>query len=244
MLSSPARYIQPAEPVYQVQPARPMWSGWEQTSPASTYGSPRYRSTSAARARVVHRVQHVEELGRLVPAPQLRERHHDPGGGVRVLAAVLPDARGVAPDVAGILRGAVEGRREEQDDPGPAADEVGADRVHGPVGEPRRRGPGEHRPRLGDRVDPALLVLRRAERRAVVVVASQVPLPVPGPREDARQALGLAPVAVGACPVPAAPRRPARSRSGPRAGRTRARRSLPSPLARPGSSRRSSRRSP
>ena len=27
MLSSPARYIQPAEPVYQVQPARPAWVG-------------------------------------------------------------------------------------------------------------------------------------------------------------------------------------------------------------------------
>ncbi len=28
MLSSPARYIQPAEPVYQVHPPRPACSGW------------------------------------------------------------------------------------------------------------------------------------------------------------------------------------------------------------------------
>ena len=40
MLSSPARYIQPAEPVYQVHPARPACSGCAVTSPARTYGSP------------------------------------------------------------------------------------------------------------------------------------------------------------------------------------------------------------
>src|SRR2546428_9721230 len=39
MLSSPARYIQPAEPVYQVQPPRPALSGCTYTSPATTYGS-------------------------------------------------------------------------------------------------------------------------------------------------------------------------------------------------------------
>ena len=41
MLSRPARYIQPAEPVYHVQPPRPAWAGWAYTSPARTYGSAR-----------------------------------------------------------------------------------------------------------------------------------------------------------------------------------------------------------
>ena len=39
MLSRPARYSQPAAPVYQLQPARPRCSGLEYTSPARTYGS-------------------------------------------------------------------------------------------------------------------------------------------------------------------------------------------------------------
>ncbi len=41
--STPARYIQPAEPVYQVQPPRPTWGCFEYTSAAATYGSTRYR---------------------------------------------------------------------------------------------------------------------------------------------------------------------------------------------------------
>ena len=38
------------------------------------------------------------------PLPSLRQRHHDPDGRVRVLAAVLADAGRIALDVAGILR--------------------------------------------------------------------------------------------------------------------------------------------
>src|SRR5688572_28264380 len=36
MLSTPARYIQDADPVYQLQPPRPRWLGWLYTSPATT----------------------------------------------------------------------------------------------------------------------------------------------------------------------------------------------------------------
>src|SRR5207253_1503517 len=39
MLSTPARYIHPAEPVYQLHPPRPACGGRAYTSPAITYGS-------------------------------------------------------------------------------------------------------------------------------------------------------------------------------------------------------------
>src|SRR5688572_1830323 len=39
------RYIQPAEPVYQVQPLAPARSGDAETSAATAYGSPRYAET-------------------------------------------------------------------------------------------------------------------------------------------------------------------------------------------------------
>ena len=66
------------------------------------------------RAAVVDRVQHVEELRRLVAAAQPGQRHHDPDGRVRVLAAVLPDAGRVALDVARLLRRPIERRIEQQ----------------------------------------------------------------------------------------------------------------------------------
>ena len=180
MLSSPARYIQPAEPVYQVHPARPACSGWARDVAGEHVRLAPVALDVGPGARVVHRVQHVEELGRLVAAPEPGERHHHPRGRVRVLAAVLAHAGRVALDVPGVLRGAIERRREQHDHLRPAPHEVGADRVHRAVREARRRRAGEHRPRLGDRVDLALVALRRAERRAVVVVAAPVPLAVPG----------------------------------------------------------------
>ena len=67
-----------------------------------------------------------------------------------------------------------------------------------------RRGAGQHRPGLRDRVDLALVVLRRAQRRAVVVVAAPVPLAVPGLLQHAGQPAGLARVARGPRRVAAA----------------------------------------
>src|SRR5437016_2311253 len=43
--SSQIRYIQPAEPVYQVQPHLPARPGENETSAATAYGSPRYFET-------------------------------------------------------------------------------------------------------------------------------------------------------------------------------------------------------
>ena len=59
-----------------------------------------------ARARVIDRIQEREELAGSVAVAERGERHDRPDRGVRVLAAVFPDARRVAFDVARIPRGA------------------------------------------------------------------------------------------------------------------------------------------
>ena len=67
----------------------------------------------------------IEKSSRgLVAVAERGEGDHRPDGGMRVLAAVLADARRVALDVAGVERRAVERRREEQDEPVVAAHEV------------------------------------------------------------------------------------------------------------------------
>ena len=69
-----------------------------------------------------------------------------------------------------------------------APHQVRAHRIHRALGEPLGHGARQHGPRLRDRVDAALVVLRRPERRAVVVVAAPVPLAVPGQLEHAAEA--------------------------------------------------------
>ena len=193
-------------------------------------------------ARVVDRVEQVEELHRLVAAIELGQRHHQPRRGVRVLAAVLADPGRVALDVTGLLRRVVEGRGEQQRRAQPAQHQQPAHRIHRVLGQPARHRPRDHRPRLGDRVDPALVVVGRAERRAIVVVAAAEPLAVPRRLEARRQPGRVGAVARrpgrdrGGC------RRSPRTRSARRAGRSRARCSRPGPARRRGSCRRSSRR--
>ncbi len=59
------------------------------------------------------------------------------------------------------------------------ANEALIHRVHRHAGSPGIAGPRENRPALRDRIDPALGVARRTERRAVVEVRAAVPLAVP-----------------------------------------------------------------
>ena len=169
----------------------------------------------ARRAGVVDRVQHVEQLGGLVAAAEPRQRHDDPDGRVRVLAAVLADAGRIPLDVPGILRRAIERRVEQQQRPAIRARRARV-RTASIARSAKRVGhrAGEHRPRLRDRVDAALVVLRRAQRRAVVVVAAPVPLAVPRPSR-ARSRAGARCVAVARRRAAdrRAPRRAARSRS-------------------------------
>ena len=177
---------------------------------------------------------------------QRGERHRRPDRRVRVLAAVLSHARDVAFDVAGIQVRLVERRIEELDQRIVAADQALVHRLHGHARALRRSpGPGEHRPALRDRIDLALGVARRAERRAVVEVGAAIPLAIPAVllrcsgaaeppppgsarRRTRRRARGR-------------PRRTARAR---RTGRSPARRFRPCRVRPPGSCRRSSRRSP
>src|SRR5262249_33817378 len=56
------------------------------------------------RGGVADRVEEVEQLGGAVAAALEGSGEHDPGGRVRVLAAVLPDAGDVALDVARLQR--------------------------------------------------------------------------------------------------------------------------------------------
>src|SRR4029079_5465584 len=53
------------------------------------------------------------------------------------------------------------------------------DRLHRLLRAVARRAAGDHRPALSNGVDAALVVLRRAERRAVVEVGAAVPVAVP-----------------------------------------------------------------
>ena len=79
---------------------------------------------------------------------------------------------------------------------------MGADGVHGAFRVAHGNRAREHRPGLDDGVDPALVVLGRAQRRAVVVVAAPVPLAVPGLLQHAAEPAGLAAVALGPGLVP------------------------------------------
>ena len=113
MLSSPARYIQPADPVCQLQPPRPACgarvdvAGDDVRLEAITGGL-------FSGPRMVDRVEHVEQLHGFVAAAKRRHRHDDPHRGVGILPAVLPHARRIALDVPGLLRRTIEGRAEEQ----------------------------------------------------------------------------------------------------------------------------------
>ena len=107
------------------------------------------------RARVIDRVEHVEQLRRFIAIAELGDGHHDPHRRVRVLAAVLANAGRIALDVAGLLRRAIERRRraaaavcESRGRPARARTASIARSANR-----HRHGAGEHRPRLRDRVD-------------------------------------------------------------------------------------------
>ena len=153
------------------------------------------------RPRVVDRVQHVEELHRLVAIAEPGHRHDCPDRGMRVLPAVLAHARRITLDVAGILGRLVERRRQEQHGPRRPPYQVRAHRVHRALGAGKGCRAGEHGPGLRDRVDLALVVLRGAERRSVVIVGPAVPVAVPGEFQHRRETRGLTLEARRARPV-------------------------------------------
>ena len=101
--STPARYIQPADPVYQVQPPRPTWGARIDVG-ADDIGLDLVAMDVRARARMVDRIEHREKLGRLVAVAERRERDDRPSRGMRILAAILANAGRIALDVAGVVR--------------------------------------------------------------------------------------------------------------------------------------------
>ena len=58
-------------------------------------------------------------------------------------------------------------------------DQFALDGRHGLGRAIGRPGAGDHRPGLGDGIDAAFLVRRRAERRAVIEPAAPIPLAIP-----------------------------------------------------------------
>src|SRR2546430_14192123 len=71
---------------------------------------------------------------------------------------------------------------------------MGTHGLHRSRGPPWIRFVREDRPRLRQRVEPALLVLRRPERRAVVEIRTTIPVAIPGELQHPREPLRLAPV--------------------------------------------------
>ncbi len=74
----------------------------------------------------------------------------------------------------------IERRREQQNQPVLLAHQLLIDRGHGALRASRIGGAADHAPGLRDRVDFALIVFRRSERRAVVEIGAQIPIAVPG----------------------------------------------------------------
>ena len=91
--------------------------------------------------------------------------------------------------------------------PDAARDQERAHAVHRAIRKPGRHRARQHRPRLRERIDPALVVLRRSERRPVVVVAAAVPLAVPRLHQRVGEAPRLAAVALGSRRRRSLPRR-------------------------------------
>src|SRR5450631_3159508 len=73
----------------------------------------------------------------------------------------------------------IERRREQLDQSVATADQLSIDRRHGSPGTCRVAAAGDHRPRLRDGVDAALLIEDRTKRRSIIVIAASIPVAVP-----------------------------------------------------------------
>ena len=132
-----------------------------------------------ARRSVIDRIEEREQLACAVAIAEQSISDQDPQRGVRVLPAVLAHARHIPFDVTGIERASIKGRREEYDETIAAPDQILFDRSHRALGAVHVGRAGDDAPTLRNRINAALFVLRRAERRAVVEVRAPVPVAVP-----------------------------------------------------------------
>ena len=141
-------------------------------------------------ARVVDRVDHVEEFPGELALVRLRECHGRPHGGVCVLAAIFAHAGNIALDVTGIEPGLVEWRIEKLHDGGVATHQSLVQRLHRRARALEAGRTGKYRPALGNRVDLAFVITCRTERRAIVEIGAPIPGAVPAIGLD-RLAQGL-----------------------------------------------------
>ena len=125
------------------------------------------------------RIDHLEQLERPVAIALKRGSEHRPERAMGVLRAILPHARHVSFDVAGVVYRSVERWREQHQEPRILAHEVTVEGRHRLTGTGRWRGFGYHAPALRDRVDGALSFTRTPERCPIVEVRSPIPLAVP-----------------------------------------------------------------
>ena len=121
------RYIHPAEPVYQVQPPRPMCGATRVHVGGDDVGLDLVGCGALRRPRMIDGIDHRRQLPGAVAVAERRECHRSPDRAVGVLAAVLSHAGNVALDVSGVERGRVE-RRIEKLDQAARRDEPAADR--------------------------------------------------------------------------------------------------------------------
>src|SRR5208337_3840103 len=131
-------------------------------------------------AGVVDGVDECIELARPVAIAQQCECKCRPQCRVGVLAAVFAKPRWIRLDIARVVRGAVEGRREQPHQSIAPADELGIDRRHGAGGAFGIAAARYDRPGLSDGINAALFARRRTQGSAVVEVAAPIPLTVPG----------------------------------------------------------------
>ena len=96
-----------------------------------------------------------------------------------VLAAILTNARWIPLDVARLLNGPVERRREETQQFAFVIQQVLFERSHRLFGTFRIGNAGQHAPRLCDGIDLAFVTVLRAKRCAVVVETTAIPLAIP-----------------------------------------------------------------
>src|SRR5690625_6752376 len=128
---------------------------------------------------MIDRIDHIQILDSPVSQTGFGKCTNHPECPVGILTAVLPYSGDVAPDVTGIPLQLVERWRQQADDPVIHRDQPllqGMQRLRSPICVCHT---GDHRPGLGDRIDLALFILIRTERRTVIKKCPEVPLPVP-----------------------------------------------------------------
>src|ERR1700678_1696609 len=135
---------------------------------------------TCAGARVIDWIDDGEQLCGPIAVSQQRKRQDRPHGRMRGLTAVLAEAGRISFDIAGVVWGVVEGRREQLHQAVAAADQLRVDRRHRADRALAVRTPGDHGPRLSDGIYPTLIAGDRSQGRTVIEVAAPIPVAVPG----------------------------------------------------------------